>query len=361
MTTPVTTDHSLLATFEERATSPHELRACINSHGLYHRAQFVVRLSPVVHQKLADSSLQIIDTNQVPFDKVQAFSTLLHETIHWWQHIGSTAGLLLSLGSPVQIHSSFPQLQIFLRNVGPKKSILKFASTKDAIRYSPEAIQATNIIVNNYKDVSFFQTIATRPDLIEEQDIGADPFFESVGHSYYITYSNAVHLLAQLFDPQFTFLFLPDARTWESAFAMLRDKRLEGYYHGSPIRVSPLGLREIFEGQARFAQLQYLHFGSGGKFDWDDACKAGMLSAVYVDGFEVFLRLSESENPNSIHSPSVGLFMVVCDIAMNAGEGFPLPLRSPPTIISGSDAGMRFTFRCRMIAVKAPQRRSIQV
>ena len=361
MTTPVTTDHSLLATFEERATSPHELRACINSHGLYHRAQFVVRLSPVVHQKLADSSLQIIDTNQVPFDKVQAFSTLLHETIHWWQHIGSTAGLLLSLGSPVQIHSSFPQLQIFLRNVGPKKSILKFASTKDATRYSPEAIQATNIIVNNYKDVSFFQTIATRPDLIEEQDIGADPFFESVGHSYYITYSNAVHLLAQLFDPQFTFLFLPDARTWESAFAMLRDKRLEGYYHGSPIRVSPLGLREIFEGQARFAQLQYLHFGSGGKFDWDDACKAGMLSAVYVDGFEVFLRLSESENPNSIHSPSVGLFMVVCDIAMNAGEGFPLPLRSPPTIISGSDAGMRFTFRCRMIAVKAPQRRSIQV
>ena len=83
MTTPVTIDRSLLATFEERATSPHELRACINSHGLYHRAQFVVRLSPVVHQKLSDSSVQIIDTNQVPFDKVQAFSTLLHETIHW--------------------------------------------------------------------------------------------------------------------------------------------------------------------------------------------------------------------------------------------------------------------------------------
>ena len=149
-----------------------------------------------------------------------------------------------------------------MRNVGPKKSILKFASTKDATRYSPEVMQATNIIVNNYKDVSFFQIIAMRPDLIEKRGIGTDPFFESVGHSYYITYSNAVHLLAQLFDPQFT--FLPDARTWESAFAILRDKRLEGHYHGSPIRVSPLGLREIFEGQARFAQLQYLHFGSGG-------------------------------------------------------------------------------------------------
>ena len=352
MSTQVITDRSLLATFEERATSPHELRACINSHGLYNRVQFVLRLSPVVHQKLAGSSVQIIEASQVPFDKVQAFSTLLHETIHWWQHMGSTAGLLLSLGGPVQIHSSFPQLQTFLREIGPKKSILKFASTNNSTRSSPEAMRATNAIINNYKDVSFFQTIATRPDLIKKRNIGADPLFESVGHSYYITYSSTLHLLAQLFDPQFT--FLPDARTWESDFAILRDKRLEGHYHGSPIRLPPLGLREIFEGQARFAQLQYLHFGSGGKFDWEDAYISGMLNAEYVDGFEVFLKLSDSEYPDSIHSPAVGLFMIVCDIAMNAGEGFPLPLLSPPTFINDNDPGMRFTFLCRMIALKAP-------
>jgi hypothetical protein len=115
---------------------------------------------------------------------------------------------------------------------------------------------------------------------------------------------------------------------------------------------------EIFEGQARFAQLQYLHFGSGGEFDWDDARRVGMLSAEYVAGFEVFLELTESEWPNSIDSPLVGLFMVVCDMAMNAGEGFPLPLRSPPTFISDNDPGMRFVFLCRMIALNAPHLRT---
>lgn len=241
MTTPVTTDRSLLATFEERATSSHELRACIKSRGLYHPNRFIVRLSREIHQELADLSMQIIDTTSLPFGKVQACSTLLHETIHWWQHMGSTVGLLLSLGSPLQIHSSFSQLQTFLREVGPKKSILKFASNKDATRYSPEVMQATNIIVNNYMDVNFFQDIAMCPDLIG--DIAADTFFESVGHSYHITYSRTVHLLAQLFDRQFT--FLPDARTWESSFSILRNERVEGHYHGSPIHIPPLGLLEI--------------------------------------------------------------------------------------------------------------------
>ena len=352
MTTPLTTDRSLLATFEERAASSQELRACINSHGLYHPNQFVVRLSPVVHQKLADLSLQIIDSTSLPFDKIQASSTLLHETIHWWQHMGSTVGLLLSLSSPLQIHSSVSQLQTFLHEVGPKKSILKFLSTEDATRYSPEVMRATNIIVNNYKDVGFFRNIAMHDNLIEEQGITADPYFESVGHSYYITYSSTVHLLAQLFDRQFT--FLPDARTWDAEFSILRDEKVEGHYHGSSILLPPLGLREIFEGQARFAQLQYLHFASGGRFDWDDAYRAGMLGAEYVDGFELFLRLSGSECPGSIHSPLVGLFMVVCDIAMNPGEGFPLPLRSSPTIFDDNDAGMRFTSLCDAIARKAP-------
>jgi hypothetical protein len=44
---------------------------------------------------------------------------------------------------------------------------------------------------------------------------------------------------------------------------------------------------------------------------------------------------------------------------MNPGEGFPLPLRSPPTIINDNDAGMRFTFLCRMIAEKAPHLKTV--
>ena len=352
-------DPSLLATLEERRSAPEQLHACINAHGLYDRVQFVLRLSPEVHRKLSGFSLQLIDLSEISFEQVQAFSTLLHETIHWWQHIGSTAGLMLSLSGPVQSHANFPHLRTFLREIGPKKSILKFAKATGPTRralHSTSALQATNIIVNNHSDVSFFQTIATCPNLIHENRITDDPLFESVGHSYCITYANTVHLMADVFDPEFA--FFPDVRKWEPIFATLRTKRQEGYYRGSPIRIPPVGLLEIFEGQARFAQLQYLHLGSGGKFNWDDARVAGMLGTKYVACFKLFLTLTESDWPDSIDSPTVALFMVVCDIAMNGGEGFPFPIISPPTFVSDNDPGMRFVVLCQVVALEAAHLKS---
>ena len=348
-------DSSLLATLEERASAPEELHACINAHGLYNRVQFVLRLSPEVHRKLSGLSLELINLSQVSFEQVQAFSTALHETIHWWQHIGSTSGLMLSLSGPVQSHANFTHLRTFLREVGPKKSILKFAKATGTLQPTA-ALQATNSILNNHNDVSFFQIIATYPELIREHRIGDDPLFECVGHSYHITYANTIHVVADVFDPKFA--FLPDVREWPSIFATLRAKRQEGYYRGSSIHIPPVGLLEIFEGQARFAQLQYLHFGTGGAFGWDDARAAGMLGPTYVAGFRVFLALTESDWPDSIDSPIVALFMVVCDMAMNGGEGFPFQIISPPTFISDNDPGMRFVFFCRMVALKAPYLKS---
>ena len=115
-----------------------------------------------------------------------------------------------------------------------------------------------------------------------------------------------------------------------------------------------MGLWEVFEGQARFVQLQYLHFGTGGQFGWDDARAFGMLSPVYIKAFETFLELTESEWPETIDSPVVALFLAVCDMTLNAGEGFPLPLASPPTFITDNDPGTRFTYLSRVIALKAP-------
>ncbi len=351
-------DRSLLTTLDESVTAPEELRGCINAHGLYHRVQFVLRLSPEVHRKLAGTPLGILDSSQVTSEQVQAFSTFLHETIHWWQHIGSTAGLILSLSNPVQSHGNFTHLKTFLREIGPKKSILKFATdNKSDDRGSETGSQATNIIVNNYKDVSFFQIIATMPDLIRKWGIGDDPLFENIGHSYYITYANTLRMLIQQFDPDCT--FLPDPRKWEPEFAALKKKKEEGFYLGSPISIPPVGLWEIFEGQARFVQLQYLHFGSGGKFNWDDARASGMFAPEYLAAFEMFLKLTESEWPDKIDSPLVALFLAVCDMTLNAGEGFPLPLVHPPSFITDNDPGMRFTFLCRMIALKAPHLKTV--
>ena len=78
-----------------------------------------------------------------------------------------------------------------------------------------------------------------------------------------------------------------------------------------------------------------------------------MLSPIYVKAFETFLELTEAEWPESIDSPLVALFLAVCDMTLNSGAGFPLPLVSPPRFITDNDPGTRFTYLSRVIALKA--------
>lgn len=89
----------------------------------------------------------------------------------------------------------------------------------------------------------------------------------------------------------------------------------------------PMGAHEIFEGQARFSQLQYLYFALGSKLQWDDVRSMGMLEGIYAKAFDEFLNLTELGWPASIGHPLVALLMLVCDIAINPGAGFPMPLK----------------------------------
>jgi hypothetical protein len=57
------------------------------------------------------------------FALLDAFSTYFHETIHWWQHIGSTTGLLLSLSPILQTHINYEYLKSVLQNIGPRKPL----------------------------------------------------------------------------------------------------------------------------------------------------------------------------------------------------------------------------------------------
>ena len=85
--------------------TPDDLKACLNAHGLYSPFRFVLRLSPETHRRIAALPTGIVTEKLDPAD-LRAFSTYLHETIHWWQHVGSTAGFLVSL--------SYPPAQMFL-------------------------------------------------------------------------------------------------------------------------------------------------------------------------------------------------------------------------------------------------------
>lgn len=324
--------------------------ATLEARGLYSTFQFVLRLSPIVHRKLASISDGITHSGMPDFEGLQAFSTYLHETIHWWQHIGSTYGLMMSMTYPAQAHSNYKHLKNLISKVGFKKPIRDLAKTLPFGGLdSPGGL--ANIIINNHFDMESYRNLTVSP--LSADKIVQSPLFESLGHSYHISYANIISLLSSVSDQEFN--TIPNPTVWSEAFHDLQEAKEEGYYYGSPLTLYPLGAYEIFEGQARMAQLQYLHFATGGELGMEAAEQGGMFKGVYGEAFSAFLTLTELERPSSIDHPTIALFLLICDIAINPGSGFPFPLVNFTTFIRDADPGARFVTLSRMARLKCPE------
>jgi hypothetical protein len=245
---------------EELTLDAPEFAACLNARGLYSTTHFVVRLSPEIHRLLDKVTSGVHPTREFDGETIQAFSTYLHETVHWWQHIGSTAGLVLSLAYPAQAHQNAEYLKTVLRLSGPKKSLMRWAedAALGGMTDDEPLLRAANSAVNNAIDVEFYKMITLNPRAVA--DASRSRYFESVGHSYWMAYHHAVGLLSATFDRESG--YLPDTGTWEQGFRGVQESKVEGFVFGGEVRVAPLGLRALFEGQARFLQLQYLTFGT---------------------------------------------------------------------------------------------------
>lgn len=322
-----------------------------NLRGLYQTFQFVLRLSPEVHRILADLPSGVVTSSEIGFRGAEAFSTLLHETIHWWQHIGSTYGLIFSLTYPAEAHGNYGHLKALSAIVGHKKSIrtLSLALGDEVAPWTASGL--ANIIVNNQFDFDAFRRLTFSPT--SRQAVAELEQFESVGHAFRVTYGNTVSLLAAAADPHFE--VMPNPATWHQSLVNLAANEEPGYFHGSDVALVPVGVRQIMEGQARFAQIQYLHFASGGHFGWDDFREIGMLnSGVYRDAFDFFLTLSELDWPDGVNHSTVAIFLLICDMAINPGAGFPFGVKYPSAFIDDVDPGMRFAFLAREARTQGP-------
>ncbi len=331
-----------------------DFHATTEAHGLYNTQQFVLRLSPLIHNKLASLTPGLKMNSEVGLEGAQAMSTYLHETIHWWQHIGSTYGFFLSLNYPVQAHCTHHDLKKLVDQDGFKKSV--YLQAVELNERGPSGLGTTaglaNIIINNHFDLLTFRSFTLGPKIaasVIERNL-----FEAVGHALYITYAHTLNALASSVDRNFDVISHP--KEWSDKFNALKEGKVEGYYYGSPIKMFPIGALEIFEGQARFSQIQYLSHACGHRLDWDDFRSLGMLSGVYVEAFKLFLQFSDSDWPERINDPLVGLFLLICDLAINPGSGFPLPaIPNFETFIDDVNPGARFCMLCRLIALQHPE------
>lgn len=329
------------------ASDPFEFQAVLNAHGLYSTENFVIRLSPRVHEVI-DAVLKGETDGFDPAEIVQAYSTYLHETLHWWQHVGSTAGLMLSLAFPAQVLGSMEFVCSFGKTVGAVKPIKAWAlrAELDGKTHEDPALQAANIAVNNTLDISYYKQIAFNPQRAKEL-ARSTSYFESVGHSYLKAYGDVLGAINGSCD--FVNNEFPNPSAWESEWDRLAQEGVEGFAYGSMPPLAKVGLNAIFEGQARFSQIQFLA-ASGGPTLLETYKEDGYFASPYGDAFEEFLRLTGRQWPDRYDSPIVGLFLLICDLAINPTRGFPLDIECFEDFIRDVDPGARYTILCQAAA-----------
>lgn len=340
--------HDLLDSINDEHETIPTFEACLSAHGMYETMRFVLRLSPRNHELMDMIEANAFAIGDIPTEALQAYSTYIHETVHWWQHMGSTSGLLFSLSYLAQSHSSIGILREVLATIGPKKP-LKGYTDQVLLKEGHSAqgkLASANAAVNNALDVEYYKSYAYSPRenikwMIEQNH------FESVGHAYLIVYGQLNGMLAGSIDEDH--VILPRAEAWESEIVRLNNEKVEGFYWGSPVRLPAVGMRAIYEGQARFIQLQFLD-GAREKplscAEWRDM---GYLSGIYVEAFEAFLKLSGSDWPESLDDPLVALFLLICDLAINPTRGIPLEVENFEDFIVDVDVGVRFTRLCQAV------------
>lgn len=309
-----------------------------NAKGSYNTMQFVLRLRSDVRNALNNHNDRA--------ETIQASSTLLHETIHWWQHIGSNFGFLFSLAYPAFAHFTKQNFDNIIKQDLSYKSIIKF-DQQYYEKYNLADITDINVILNTYFDLEYAKQFA-----LDNKNINSiledRRFFLTIGHCYHIFWSSTVETLASTVDR--TFEVLPNTNNWVSNFTKLKEERVTGFYIDSPNHISLIGIKAIYEGQAIFNQMQYLTVALNPNLTYNDFKKVGMLYGIYEEAYEYYLYITKLEKPQNLLSPIIGLFLLICDISINPTNGFPLEIYDYENFINLNDPGIRFTNLCKEVA-----------
>lgn len=307
--------------------------------GLYSTMQFVLRLNNEVRNSLNNE-------NEHTPERLQAFSTYLHENIHWWQHIGSNFGFILNTSYPSFASNSFANLKKLIEKDIKYKPLLKFDNN-----YLNEKgfvdIDELNIIVNNFHDLEYAKLFCL--DNRNVQKIAEDKrFFLSVGHCYFIFWTLPLSILGEMFDKNFD--YLPNINNWIPKFEDLKNNKIEGFHTESSYTVAPLGIKAIYEGQAIFNQILYLKYVfKENNILYKDFIENGMLHGIYLEAFDTYLKVLKEDPPVFLDHSLIGLFLLICDLSINPTNGFPADVYDYKNFINKNDPGLRFVAIC-MIA-----------
>jgi hypothetical protein len=147
--------------------------------GLFDPLTFVVRFSPEIETAFekAGGRLSAIFWSE---EELLSAVVFLHETIHWWQYIGTTFGFADALSIAVQGASARKLLQRWADQYGPRKPTTG-ALRKIFSKGNSSELQLLWNINHNWMDVELSSAITHRPFLV--YGISSEPYFQSLGRA----------------------------------------------------------------------------------------------------------------------------------------------------------------------------------
>ena len=266
---------------------------------------------------------------------VAAYATSLHETIHWWQMVGSTTGLLSGLTSSAQSNSCAPHLANVVGTVS-KPMLNELKSRPELAEASGDAWKACS----RWFDLEIANCLLLEP-LHAFYRLQSDDFlFESVGYALAQHAATTTGLIARVLSAP----LVAGRDEWERLLREARETDAPGFTPGSLVKF-PLGARHLFEGQARLIELQYRTRAVAHQ-PLPELEEQGWLDGVYGEALNVFLESTECSLPDDVEDPFINLFLLLCDIAINPSRGYPAPIGSPNTWVAATHPGVRFESLC---------------
>ncbi|EGD5120678.1 hypothetical protein [Escherichia coli] len=324
-----------------------ELEKYNNVLGTYNTDDFTIRLAYYIHEKLDHLNAGVINGSDIDDETLQAYSTFLHETIHWRQHIGSIAGFILSMKTPAQNFCLQHFLKIILEEIGPVKSLKKFYINNVKTNTPTDRLfQNLNNILNNFYDLKYYTYLVINPKIITDNINMHEDFFLTYGHSTVYAYINFLEIFSGYFrEDQYINEKIKKLKNVIYTQEKSPHKEFNAFKKGQFV-IPPIGLKQIFEGQARFIQLQFLYFANKKKFDMQFFHDTKLLTGVYGEAFDLYISIIGYDYPLSFGSHLISIFLVICDLAINPGVAFPLDVGHEESFFFEAIPGLRFYDLC---------------
>ena len=282
-----------------------------NVTGNFDPLSFIVRLD----EKSFDTFNHLHNLSQLYWNEqnLTASAGIFHETLHWWQYIGSFFGFFEGLKNLTQTSVTISALKEYIKHFSPKKPFFK--STFEGTGVTREEFKFMFNVCKNWYDIELTSAVLMSPSIIPclDDEVYLHNFNDSLLGYVMSNYGT----IAKNFKKDIrTEINYPE---WVYERRMKLDQEAFNYPFIKELSLSDFGTTEILEGYARLSEIQLLCVQSSNNLSWQLLKQHKYLDGgKYSAAFSYYLNQCGLKEPTHALDAVVGIFLLICDLSLNS-------------------------------------------